>query len=60
MKLFLKGAIVMKQNWITPEVSELDITATANGNAPSMDFDADWQQDENGRWFRPGADVLVS
>ncbi len=50
----------MKQNWITPEVSELDITATANGNAPSMDFDADWQQDENGRWFRPGADVLIS
>lgn len=43
----------MKKNWITPEVDELDITATANGFAPAADFDGDWIQIGD-KWYRPG------
>lgn len=46
----------MKKTWITPEVEELVIAATANGMDKSDDFDGDWEQ-INGKWYRPGNGV---
>ena len=43
----------MKKTWNTPEVEELVITATANGLAPSENFDGDWVN-INGKWYIPG------
>ena len=45
----------MKKTWITPEVEELVIAATANGMDKSDDFDGDWEQ-INGKWY---ADVTL-
>lgn len=43
----------MKKTWENATVEELVIEATANGAAPSDDFDGDWTQ-INGLWYRPG------
>ena len=43
----------MKTIWNAPEVEELSINATANGLAPSDDFDDTWVQ-INGKYYRPG------
>lgn len=43
----------MKKVWENAEVEELVIGATANGQAPSDDFDGDWVS-INGKWYRPG------
>jgi hypothetical protein len=43
----------MKKIWNAPEVEELSINATANGLAPSDDFDDTWVQ-INGKYYRPG------
>ena len=43
----------MKKMWENPTVEELDIEATANGDAPSDNFDDTWVQ-INGKWYRPG------
>lgn len=43
----------MKKTWATPEVEELVITETANGQNPSENFDDTWVS-INGLWYRPG------
>ncbi len=44
----------MKKEWGMPSMEELDITATADGGAPSDNFDGPWQNID-GHWYRPGA-----
>lgn len=41
------------KTWMKPELEELEIKATANGMAPSNDFDDTWVE-INGKWYRPG------
>lgn len=43
----------MKKVWENATVEELAIGATANGEAPSDNFDDAWVQ-INGKWYRPG------
>lgn len=43
----------MKKTWTNAEVEELVITETANGLAPSDDFDDTWVE-INGKYYRPG------
>ena len=43
----------MKKNWEEAAVEELNIEATANGKAPSDDFDDTWVQIGD-KWYRPG------
>lgn len=44
----------MKKQWNTPSIEEMPISATANGNQPSLPFDGDWTQ-INGKWYLPGS-----
>ena len=41
------------KKWNAPMMEELEINATANGNAPSDDFDGAWEQIGD-KWYRPG------
>ncbi|SEQ49345.1 hypothetical protein [Butyrivibrio sp. TB] len=41
------------KKWNVPAMEELSINETANGLAPSEDFDGDWVQID-GKWYRPG------
>ena len=43
----------MKIMWENAKIEELEINATANGLAPSDDFDDTWVQ-INGKYYRPG------
>lgn len=43
----------MKREWKTPSVEMLELSQTANGQAPSDDFDGPWVE-INGQWYRPG------
>ena len=43
----------MKKVWENATVEELEIGATANGEAPSDLFDDTWVQID-GKWYRPG------
>lgn len=43
----------MLKEWKSAEIESLDVEETANGQAPSDDFDGDWVQ-INGNWYRPG------
>ena len=43
----------MKKTWKDATIEELAIGATANGDAPSDNFDDTWVQ-INGKWYRPG------
>ncbi len=43
----------MKKTWEAPVMEELQINATANGLAPSDNFDDVWVQ-ISGKWYRPG------
>ncbi len=43
----------MKKTWEAPVMEELQINATANGGAPSDNFDDVWVQ-LGGKWYRPG------
>lgn len=43
----------MKKTWEVPAMEELNINATANGLAPSDNFDGEWVQ-INGLWYKPG------
>ena len=45
--------IIMRKTWEAPVMEELVINATANGLAPSDDFDDVWVQ-IGGLWYRPG------
>lgn len=45
----------MKKNWEDATIAELAIQSTANGKAPSDDFDDVWVQID-GLWYRPGND----
>lgn len=42
------------KEWNKPEIEELEINATANGQSASEDFDGDWVS-INGKWYRPGS-----
>ena len=46
----------MKKTWEAPVMEELQINATANGLAPSDDFDDVWVQIGE-KWYRPGNGV---
>ncbi|MBR6626503.1 MAG: hypothetical protein IKL04_00785 [Lachnospiraceae bacterium] len=41
------------KKWNTPEMEVLEVSATANGKAPSENFDGEWVQID-GLWYRPG------
>lgn len=43
----------MKKEWNTPKVEALELSRTANGLAPSEQFDGDWVQIED-KWYVPG------
>ena len=43
----------MKKTWENAMVEELAIGATANGAAPSVNFDGEWVS-INGHWYKPG------
>ncbi|MEE0960666.1 MAG: hypothetical protein UH654_11665 [Lachnospiraceae bacterium] len=43
----------MKKTWEAPVMEELQINATANGLAPSDNFDDVWVQIGE-KWYRPG------
>lgn len=43
----------MKKMWENAKIEELEINATANGLAPSDDFDDIWVE-INGKYYRPG------
>ena len=43
----------MKKMWENAKIEELEINATANGTAPSDDFDGPWVQID-GKYYRPG------
>jgi hypothetical protein len=47
----------MKKEWTMPTLDELSINLTANGSSPNEDHDADWQQREDGTWWRPGGSL---
>lgn len=49
----------MKKEWMNATVEELDINATANGLAPSDDFDDTWVQIGN-KFYRPGNKDILS
>lgn len=41
------------KKWNTPDMEVLELSATANGQAPSDYFDGDWVQID-GLWYKPG------
>ena len=43
----------MKKEWNVPVVEILELGKTANGQAPSDNYDGDWVQ-INDKWYRPG------
>ena len=43
------------KKWNVPAIEELDVRATANGEAPNDNFDDTWVQ-INGKWYKPGDD----
>lgn len=49
----------MKKVWENAVVEELAINETANGLAPSDDFDDTWVE-INGLWYRPGNGIVES
>lgn len=44
----------MMKKWNAPEMEELEINATANGQIPDENHDGDWVEID-GKWYRPGA-----
>ncbi len=48
----------MKREWRAPEVEELNINMTQNGQEQSEDFDGDWVEID-GKWYRPGSEVVT-
>ncbi|MDO4557226.1 MAG: hypothetical protein Q4B70_19105 [Lachnospiraceae bacterium] len=49
----------MLKEWKTAELDVLDVQETANGAAPSDDFDDVWVE-INGKWYRPGNNDTAS
>ncbi len=49
----------MRKQWREPEVEELNINMTENGQDTSEEFDGDWVEID-GKWYRPGSTVLAS
>ncbi|MDO4557227.1 MAG: hypothetical protein Q4B70_19110 [Lachnospiraceae bacterium] len=41
------------KKWNTPELKVLDMSETANGQAPDPNFDDVWVEID-GKWYRPG------
>ena len=49
----------MKKTWLNAEVEELVIEKTANGDAPSEDYDGTWVQIGED-WYLPGNNEKLS
>ena len=45
----------MKREWNVPEIEEVMISSTENGQNPDRDYDGPWEQLPNGQYWRPGS-----